>query len=88
MRIFLVRRLTWLRVLLSPNKRLIGVFIIFILLPGAFLGVFALRVLRQEEQLVIQRTRERMERVTKEIGNDLTSEFHRWEEAILLASGG
>jgi signal transduction histidine kinase len=87
MRNFSVRRPGWLRFLFSPNQKLIGIFIIFILMPGAFLGVFALRVLRQEEQLVKQRTRERMERVAKEIGNDLTSEFYRWEEIIRLAAG-
>jgi len=59
---------------------------IFILLPGAFLGVFALRVLRQEGQLVRQRTRERLERVANEIGRDLDSEFRRWEETIGLAA--
>ncbi|MGD8540196.1 MAG: HAMP domain-containing sensor histidine kinase [Candidatus Aminicenantes bacterium] len=86
MRNFQVRRPAWLRFLLSPSQRLVGVFIIFILLPGAFLGVFALRVLRQEEQFVRQRTRERMERVAREIGNELALEFSRWEEAIRLAS--
>lgn len=59
---------------------------VFILLPGAFLGVFALRVLRQEGQLVRQRTRERLERVAKEIGRDLDSEFQRWEETVRLAA--
>ena len=86
MRYFLVRRPPWLRFLFSPSQRLVGVFVVFILLPGAFLGVFALRVLRQEGQLVRQRTRERMERVAKEIGRDLDSEFSRWEETVQLAA--
>jgi len=50
MRNFLVRRPVWLRFLFSPSQRLVGVFLVFILLPGTFLGVFALRVLRQEEE--------------------------------------
>ena len=86
MRNFLVRRPVWLRFLFSPSQRLVGVFVVFILLPGAFLGVFALRVLRQEGQLVRQLTRERMERVAKEIGRDLDSGFSRWEETVRLAA--
>jgi signal transduction histidine kinase len=86
MRNFSVRRPVWLRFLFSPNQRLIGVFLVFILLPGAFLGFFAFRFLRQEGQLVKQRTRERMERVAREIGDDLASEFNRWEETIRLAA--
>jgi signal transduction histidine kinase len=86
MRNFLVRRPVWLRFLFSPSQRLVGVFLVFILLPGTFLGVFALRVLRQEGQLVSQRTRERLERIAKEIGRDLDSEFSRWEETARLAA--
>jgi signal transduction histidine kinase len=86
MRNFLVRRPPWLRFLFSPSQRLVGVFLVFILLPGTFLGVFALRILRQEGQLVRQRTRERLERIAKEIGRDLDSEFRRWEEAVRLAA--
>jgi signal transduction histidine kinase len=86
MRNFLVRRPPWLRFLFSPSQRLVGVFLVFILLPGTFLGVFALRILRQEGQLVRQRTRERLERMAKEIGRDLDSEFRRWEEAVRLAA--
>ena len=85
MRNFFVRRPLWLRYLFSPTQRLVGVFLIFILLPGTFLGVFALRVLRQEGQLVSQRTRERLERIAKEIGRDLDSKFSRWEETVRLA---
>ena len=77
-----VRRPVWLRFLFRPNQRLIGVFFLFILLPGMFLGYFAFRVLRQEGQLVKQRTRERMERVAKGIGDDLASECGLWEETI------
>ena len=57
---------------------------VFILLPGTFLVVFALRVLQQEGQLVSQHTRERLERIAKEIGRNLDSEFSRWEETVRL----
>lgn len=83
MRNFFSRRPAWLRFLFSPTQRLVGVFMIFILLPGAFLSVFALRVFRQEGQLVRQRARERLERVTREIGRNLDSEFRQWEESVL-----
>lgn len=83
---FLVRRPSWLGFFSSPSRRLVGVFLVFILLPGTFLGVFALRVLRQEGQLVKQRTRERLERVAKEIGRDLDSEFRMWKETVRLAA--
>jgi signal transduction histidine kinase len=72
---------------LGPSRRLIGVFALFILLPGAFFGVFALRVLRQESQLARQRTRERLERTAEEIGRVLDSEFRRWNDAVRSASG-
>ena len=71
----------------GPSHKLIGVFILFILLPGAFLGIFALRVLRQEGQLGRQRTRERLERTAEEIGRDLDSEFRRWTDAVRTAAG-
>lgn len=86
MRNFMVRRPAWLRFLFSPSQRLIGVFLVFILLPGMFLGVFALRALRQEGQLVKQDMRERLERVANEIGRDLTSEFQWWEEIVRLSA--
>src|SRR4030042_4450282 len=72
---------------LGPSQRLVGVFVLFILLPGAFLGVFALRVLRQEGQLARQRTRERLERTAEEIGRGLDSEFRRWANAVRLIAG-
>ncbi len=86
MRNFSSRRPAWLRFLFSPNKRLIGVFFIFILLPGTFLGFFAFRVLQQEGQLIKQRTRERLENIAKAIGGDLTSEFDLWKEAARLSA--
>jgi signal transduction histidine kinase len=82
-----VRRPARRRFFLGPSQRLVGVFVLFILLPGAFLGVFALRVLRQEGQLARQRTRERLERTAEEIGRDLNSEFRRWTDAARTAAG-
>ena len=82
-----VRRPVRPRFLSGPGKKLIGAFLVFILLPGAFLGVFALRVLRQEGQLASQRTRERLERTSDEIGRELDLEFRSWEEAARLAAG-
>jgi len=81
-----VRRPAWPRFLRGPGQRLVGVFTLFILLPGAFLGVFALRVLRQESQLSRQRTRESLERTAEEIGRDLDAEFRRWNNAVRSAA--
>jgi signal transduction histidine kinase len=75
------------RLFLGPSQRLVGVFILFILLPGAFLGVFALRVLRQEGQLARQRTRERLEITAEEVGRDLNSEFRQWTDAARTSAG-
>ncbi len=72
---------------LAPSQRLIAVFVILILLPGTFLGIFALRALRQEGQLARQRTRERLESIAAEIDANLDTEFRRWEEIPRLAIG-
>jgi signal transduction histidine kinase len=72
---------------IGPSQRLIAVFAVFILLPGMFLGVLALRVLRQEGQLARQRTRESLERTAEETGRNLDSEFRRWDEAVRTAAG-
>lgn len=77
-----LRRPALARFLSGPSQRLIGVFILFILLPGAFLGGFAFRVLRQEGQLARQRTRESLERRAEEIGRYLDSGFRRWNDAV------
>lgn len=84
---FPVRRPARRRFFLGASRRLFGVFALFILLPGAFLGVFALRVLRQEGQLARQRTRENLERTAKEIGRDLDSEFIQWSDTVRSAPG-
>jgi signal transduction histidine kinase len=81
-----LRRPAWPRFLRSPGRRLVGVFALFILLPGAFLGVFALRVLRQESQLARQRTRESLERAAEEIGRDLDTQFRQWNGAVRSAA--
>ena len=81
-----LRRPAWPRFLRSPGRRLVGVFALFILLPGAFLGIFALRVLRQESQLARQRTRESLERTAEEIGRDLDAEFRQWNDAARSAA--
>ncbi|NOR13381.1 MAG: hypothetical protein GQ545_09025 [Candidatus Aminicenantes bacterium] len=86
MRNLLVRRPAWLRFLFRPGQRLVGVFLVFILLPGTFLGVYALRALRQEGELVRQRTNERLERIARELGRELDSEFQLWEETVRLAA--
>lgn len=82
-----VRRPARPRFLPGPSQRLIAVFAVFILLPGTFLGVFALRVLRQEGQLARQRTRESLERTAEETGHTLDSEFRRWDDAVRTAAG-
>lgn len=82
-----VRRPARPRFFQGPSQRLVGVFILFILLPGTFLGVFALGVLRQESQLSRQRTRERLEKTAGEIGRDLDAEFQRWTDAVRTAAG-
>ena len=76
MRNFMVRRPAWLRFLFSPSQRLIVVFLVFILLPGMFIGLFVLRALRQEGQLVKQGTRERLERIAKEINLAISKMKH------------
>ncbi|MFC2156618.1 ATP-binding protein [Acidobacteriota bacterium] len=78
-------RPAWLRLFFSPSRRLLGVFVIFILLPGAFLGVFALRVLRQEGQFIRQNTRNRLERTAEELGREMDSEFRQWDDVVRQA---
>ena len=81
-----LRRPAWPRFLRGPGQRLVGVFALFILLPGAFLGVFALRVLRQESQFARQRTRESLERTAEEIGRNLDTEFRRLIDSVRSAA--
>jgi len=67
---------------LAPGRKLVGVFVLFILLPGAVLGIIALRVLRQEVAISRQRTRENLERRADELGRELEAEFRRCSEAV------
>jgi hypothetical protein len=73
---------------LGPGQRFVGVFALFILLPGAFLAAFALRVLRQEGQVARQRVREGLERASLDIARDLESGFRQWTEALVGAVAG
>jgi signal transduction histidine kinase/tetratricopeptide (TPR) repeat protein len=77
-----MRRAAWQRFLMEPSHRLVGVFLVFILLPGIVLGVFALRTLRQEGRLAQQQIQERLERITAQIGRDLDLEFTQWQNAL------
>jgi len=74
------------RVLVGPGHRLVGVFLVFILLPGIVLGVFALRTLRQEGRLAQQQLQERLERITAQMGRDLHLQFNQWQEALQLTA--
>ena len=58
-----MRRAAWQRFLFEPSHRLVGVFLIFILLPGIILGAFALRTLHQEDRLAQQHIQDRLERI-------------------------
>jgi len=81
------RRPARTRFRLGPSQKFVGVFALFILLPGAFLAAFALRVLRQEGQVARQRAREGLERASLDIARDLESEFRSWTAALTPAKG-
>ncbi len=77
-----MRRAAWQRLLVEPSHRLVGVFLVFVLLPGIALGVFALRTLRQEGRLAQQQVQERLGRITTQIGRDLDLHFTQWQNAL------
>ena len=77
-----MRHPAWQRFHVGPGHRLVGVFLVFILLPGIVLGVFALRTLRQEGRLAQQQIQERLERITAQMGRDLHLQFNQWQEAL------
>lgn len=77
-----MRHPAWQRFLFKPGHRLVGVFLVFILLPGIVLGVFALRTLRQEGRLAQQQIRERLERIVAQMGRELDLQFSQWQEAL------
>lgn len=70
------------RFLVGPSHRLVGVFLVFILLPGVVLGIFALRTLRQESRLAQQQIQERLERTRGQVGRELELQFKEWQEAL------
>lgn len=67
---------------IGAGQRLVGVFGLFILLPGVLLAAFGLRALKQEGQIARQRAHEEMEKTAAEIGRDLEAEFERWTDAV------
>ena len=77
-----MRHPAWQRFLVGPGHRLVGVFLVFILLPGIILGFFALRTLRQEGRLAQQQIQERLERITTQVGRDLDLQFNQWQTAL------
>lgn len=77
-----MRRPAWQRFLVEPSHRLIGIFLVFILLPGIVLGVFALRTLRQEDRLAQQQVHDRLERIATTVGRDLDLQFAQWQKAL------
>jgi len=82
-----MHRTAWQRFLVEPSHRLVGIFLIFILLPGIVLGVFALRTLRQEGRLAQQQIQERLGRITAQIGRDLDLQFTQWQNALQSTAG-
>lgn len=74
------------RFLSGPTYRLIIVFLLFILLPGSFLGVYSLRALQQEGRLAGQRIRDRLENIISSIGEYLDAEFYKWQDVPVLFS--
>jgi signal transduction histidine kinase len=81
-----MRRAEWQRFLVEPSHRLVGIFLVFILLPGIVLGIFALRTLRQEGRLAQQQIQERLGRITAQISRDLDLRFTQWQHALQTIS--
>lgn len=77
-----MRRSAWHRLLHGPGHRLVGVFLVFILLPGVVLGVFALRTLRRERKHTEQQIQERLDRITVQVSRDLDLQFRQWQQAL------
>jgi signal transduction histidine kinase len=82
-----MRRAAWQRFLFEPSHRLVGVFLIFILLPGIILGAFALRTLHQEDRLAQQQIQDRLERIAARTGRDLDLQFSQWQDALQSTAG-
>jgi signal transduction histidine kinase/tetratricopeptide (TPR) repeat protein len=77
-----MRHPAWYRFLTSPGNRLVGVFLVFILLPGIVLGAFALRTLRQERRLAHQQIQDQLDRITVQVGRGLELQFKEWQQAL------
>ena len=82
-----MRRAAWQRFLVEPSHRLVGIFLVFILLPGIVLGVFALRTLSQEDRLAQQQIQDRLERIATRVGRDLDLQFAQWQDALRSTAG-
>jgi len=82
-----MRRAAWKHLFVEPSRRLVGVFLVFILLPGIVLGFFALRTLRQEDRLVQQQIQERLERFATLISRDLDLHFIQCQKALQSTTG-
>ena len=68
------------RFLVEPRHRLVGIFLVFILLPGLVLGFVAMRTLRQEERLAQQQIQGILERTAEQLGRSLDRHFSQWHE--------
>jgi signal transduction histidine kinase len=77
-----MRRAVWKHSFGRSGHRLVGLFVAFVLLPGIVLAVFALRTLRQEEQLAHQQIQERLERAAARTGRELELQFRQLQEAL------
>ena len=82
-----MRGAAWQRFLVEPSHRLVGIFLVFILLPGIVLGVFALRTLSQEDRLAQQQIQDRLERIATRVGRDLDLQFAQWQRALRSTAG-
>jgi signal transduction histidine kinase len=77
-----MRRASSKRSFAGPGFRLVGFFLVFILLPGVVLAVFALRTLQQEERFAHQQIRERLERAAARVARELDLQFGQWREGL------
>ncbi len=71
----------------GPVQRLVAVFVIFVLLPGIVLGVFALRTLRQEKQLASQKIQQLLQNIAAQTGRELDREFRQFQEVVSSVAG-
>jgi signal transduction histidine kinase len=62
------------------TQRLVGIFVVTILVPGLILGFFAVRALRQEKALADQQVHERLNGAAESIGHRLEFELRKWQD--------